>query len=745
MLGPARSLSTSLILIATASSSASLAIATSPPQDPPPVRVYDGQEAPVPFVPLHPRTAQERDRQDALQLYVQARALEDQRRWDPAIALLEKALLKDPESVPILRHLSRLNRALGRVDESVRRTRKALELDPGETESLSLLVGHLLAEKNDVDATEAMLRGVLANPRLKPDSAGATLAHRILGDLEVEFRSRPDLAADQYALVLKALDDRAAVRLPQSDQQRILRNDAGESYFRFGEVFLRAGRPADAITALRRGLAYDPDHAQIPRFLAEAQLRLGSPEEALTTLEGYLKRQPQGREPYELLGEIFTALKRDGDFLPRLEQAAKADPKNISLQFALAEQLRASDRGAEADDLLRDLLKKQGDPQVFGPLAASLLKERRTDELFKLLSDAVGRRGGPEAIKPQLDAIAQDKPYAVDFLAAGLKALQADPPVVEKVKGAITVLAYIARNGNQVDSLIELDRITLLRNPSAQGYRELFFDLYRNGRYDDASRTIRELIEKYPAERTPMILGALARSEMFAGRVEGALESAREAAKVDPNDLETQFLIGYLLGRLERNAEAIDHYRSILDRFPNNDEVERRARSGLSAIYVNLEDFAKGEAELELLLAKSPDDAGVNNDLGYLYADQGKNLEKAETMVRKAVEEDPKNASYLDSLGWVLFKRDKLAEAVSTLERAAAETTVDATILDHLGDVYYKLQNYDKSRKAWTQAEQMAAKSTPPDKRLTNIRKKIAELDKLMSSSQPDRTDAAKP
>ena len=74
-------------------------------------------------------------------------------------------------------------------------------------------------------------------------------------------------------------------------------------------------------------------------------------------------------------------------------------------------------------------------------------------------------------------------------------------------------------------------------------------------------------------------------------------------------------------------------------------------------VYVNLGDFSKGEAELETLLQRNPDEAGVNNDLGYLYADQGKNLEKAEAMIRKALREEPKNAAYLDSLGWVLFKR----------------------------------------------------------------------------------------
>ena len=59
----------------------------------------------------------------------------------------------------------------------------------------------------------------------------------------------------------------------------------------------------------------------------------------------------------------------------------------------------------------------------------------------------------------------------------------------------------------------------------------------------------------------------------------------------------------------------------------------------------------KGEQVLEEVLAEDPDDPSVNNDLGYLYADQGKNLEKAEKMIRKAVEAEPDNDAYQDSMG----------------------------------------------------------------------------------------------
>ena len=133
--------------------------------------------------------------------------------------------------------------------------------------------------------------------------------------------------------------------------------------------------------------------------------------------------------------------------------------------------------------------------------------------------------------------------------------------------------------------------------------------------------------------------------------------SSRDSLKADPTNPDFNRLLGGTLTQFGKNDEAIALYKGLLERYPTNEEMIRLAHSGLSVIYVNQGDYTKGEAELEILWERSPDEPGINNDLGYLYADQGKKLEQAEAMIRKAVQEDPDNAAYLDSLGWVLFKQ----------------------------------------------------------------------------------------
>jgi predicted Zn-dependent protease len=179
------------------------------------------------------------------------------------------------------------------------------------------------------------------------------------------------------------------------------------------------------------------------------------------------------------------------------------------------------------------------------------------------------------------------------------------------------------------------------------------------------------MIEKFPDERTARSLALLSRIQSAGGKLPTAIETAREALKLEPNDNialqslanllvladkiddalallqdrlkadpnnpDVSLILGAILTRARRSEQAIAVYKGLLDRFANNDEVVKLAHSSLSIVYTEMNDLPKAEAELETIFARDPTDHVVNNDLGYLYADQGKNLEKAEGMIRLAV------------------------------------------------------------------------------------------------------------
>jgi Tfp pilus assembly protein PilF len=113
----------------------------------------------------------------------------------------------------------------------------------------------------------------------------------------------------------------------------------------------------------------------------------------------------------------------------------------------------------------------------------------------------------------------------------------------------------------------------------------------------------------------------------------------------------------------------------------------------------------------------------VLNNLGYFLADRGERVQEAESLIRRAVNIEPTNGSYLDSLGWVLFKQGKVEEARKYLEQAVVYSPRSATIHDHLGDLYKKQGQMEKARVKWEEALKLA---TEPDE-IKKIKEKLGK------------------
>ncbi len=122
-------------------------------------------------------------------------------------------------------------------------------------------------------------------------------------------------------------------------------------------------------------------------------------------------------------------------------------------------------------------------------------------------------------------------------------------------------------------------------------------------------------------------------------------------------------------------------------------------------------------AAMEKAFALRPDDPGLNNNLGYFYADRGIHLDKAEKMVRKARAGTPKQVNVLDSVGWVFYKQGRFEEAgdifqeILTLQATQAEK--HPVLFDHAGDVYYRLDDREKAVELWKRAIETAKKQKP--------------------------------
>ena len=242
------------------------------------------------------------------------------------------------------------------------------------------------------------------------------------------------------------------------------------------------------------------------------------------------------------------------------------------------------------------------------------------------------------------------------------------------------------------------------------------------------------------------------------GKFDEALKMADGLIR-GPTDWYGKWLKAQVLHESGENGDAAKLYEDVVSRAERDKtlDAEERAetveqmRSELSNIYVELKQIDKAAGQLEVLVKKKPNEPGYYNDLGYILADHNMRLDEAEKFVRKALELDkekrakspsfnPKtdhdNGAYLDSLGWVLFKKKQYAEARKYLEQAVEdENTKHIEIYDHLGDVCLAMGDRDGAIRAWEEGLKHVTQTRRDQERRTAVERKL-ERAKSKSASK---------
>ena len=125
--------------------------------------------------------------------------------------------------------------------------------------------------------------------------------------------------------------------------------------------------------------------------------------------------------------------------------------------------------------------------------------------------------------------------------------------------------------------------------------------------------------------------------------------------------------------------------KPILETDPNHSDTNYL----LGLAYQKVGKFDQSEYHLRLVVQTTKRSAAYNA-LGYLLAEQNKNLTEAVELIMFALEQDPENGAYLDSLGWAYYKQGQIKRAIKQLERAVKYEPDSWEIQDHLGDAYLK-------------------------------------------------------
>ena len=181
------------------------------------------------------------------------------------------------------------------------------------------------------------------------------------------------------------------------------------------------------------------------------------------------------------------------------------------------------------------------------------------------------------------------------------------------------------------------------------------------------------------------------------GEVVRILESA---VKVLPDDFRVNFFLGISYSRLNRNVEAA----RVLERARELNPKEVDAIAQLALVYDAMKRFEDSDALYDEALRLDPANHLVLNNYAYSLAERNLRLERALDMSRKAVDAQPDNASYLDTIGWIYFRLGRFTEAETYVKQAISKGEANAVVYEHLGDIYFRLNQTDLAIEHWNMA-----------------------------------------
>jgi tetratricopeptide (TPR) repeat protein len=524
--------------------------------------------------------------------------------------------------------------------------------------------------------------------RIDPNSFGA---HRLLSRI---YTLKSGLREGKLD---KTFAERAVQEL--KEVARLDSNDA-ESWALLGEFYQATGRAQEAIAALTQWAAAPaPTETRFFQYvtnrelstdaaaarLGEALIAAGRTTEAVAAIRRAIALNPENKDYSELLAQALEAGGNNEKAAAELQRMIAADPANPSLPRLLARIQARSGKIDEAVATIRAAMSKQPQGE----------QEQRMLRLYlaKLLSDALRHQDAiavyEEALKDQgignaLLASDEEREFAVVILQHILD--------LQKSAGLI----------NDASATIERTRALLGKEDPTADEQQIAF-LRFQGKRSEALQAIRAARQRFPEQSGFMRLEAETLADL--GRVDEAVALLQPQLKGSLEDFDEYLTISSLYTQAGRGREAIEAARKALALAPaERTDLQTAALITLSSAQDRAGDINGSEESLRRVLTKEPDNATALNNLGYFLVERNERLNEALELIQRAVRAEPTNSSYLDSLGWVYFKLGQLENAERNLKEAARRNSTSSTIQEHLGDLYHRQGKAELARSAWQKA-----------------------------------------
>lgn len=597
---------------------------------------------------------------EAYQQYLLAQRLEDAQDTDGAIAAIQKAMVLDPQSSELPAALAELYLGLNRPTDATTAAEQSLKLDAGDRDAHRVL-GTLYAGAATSDAGQSR-QSRQQNLSRAIDHLEKAVVERAGVQADVNLRA---MLARLY--ILNSAYDKAIPLLAELVRQEPGWQDGAGLLV---DAYVSAGRLSDAIAWLQEAALDSP---QLYANLADLYSREQRWDEAAKAYEQALQVSTRSfdlRVRYASMlinaGGSANVLRARGV----LREAIQMRGTDERALFLLANAERQTHDLEAAEGTARRLIAQNGkNPRGYYALAEALEERQKFREVVDALTPAVVQfRGGANAAFP-LGMLLPHLGFSHLRLGEYEKAIA----VFEEAKKLAPEDSMVA--GFLIQSVLSAKRYTQA------------IDLAKAAR------------SAYPAE-TLKFAQLESQALRDSGKVDEGLALLQDVLKQKAEDPLVHLALAQAYVDVKRGPQAVRVLQDAQAKFPSNP----RPAFELGAVFERQRKYADAEAAFREALQRDPEHAPSLNYLGYMLAVRGERLTESVQYIKKALELEPENGSYLDSLGWAYFKDGKLDLAEQNLRKASAQLMTNAVVQDHYGDVLFRMGRIQDAIDAWTRA-----------------------------------------
>ncbi|MFO7748554.1 MAG: tetratricopeptide repeat protein [Desulfobacteraceae bacterium] len=523
----------------------------------------------------------------------------------------------------------------------------------------------------------------------------------------------------------------------QVTEDRVSSGASDSPYFNYikSEQHKKNSEIDKAIVAMDKAVKNDPGSVYLKKELISLYLQNKEKEKALKTAEEIVASHPDNTDGLIILAKLKQMLDHANEARELYQKVLQLDPKNKNIYLVLGSMYLEIDNTDEAFKVYSQMSDHFPDSYAahffLGKIHALKRNPKYAEKAFLKTLELK-----PDLIEPRFELIKiyKSRETKESELNPGIITLYQEILDIDEhnAQAALELPLYYHTHG-RTEKAAEM--FSSLGRKKADEYDFLIFtakEFIGKGRYHDAAVIFTGMLKGAPENSTLNYLAGMAFDSLKQskkairyflkvtpdskhykkvvihtaflyselGRLDRAIAFLETKHKSMPGDID---IITYLGSFYEENG-AYDKGIDILKKgiALSRDNTSLRFRLGI------IQDKAgKKEASMETMekiIEMEPDNASALNYLGYTYADLGIKLDKAETLITRALKIKPDDGFITDSLGWVYYKKGLYGKAVKTLLKAAELTSFDPVISEHLGDAYEKNGNFHKALEIYQKA-----------------------------------------